>query len=109
ATDSRQLVSVGYEGIILRSPVLPDPTPPSFLAYARLPGSNGQPTYNLFLFGGVPDQQFTLDYRSDFTTNRWQAGPQLAFLHSDGTLYYLETIPGTNAPPVEFYRATLLQ
>jgi hypothetical protein len=107
ATDSRQLITVGYEGIILRSPVLPDLTPPSFLAYARIPSTNGQPAYNLFLFGGVPDQQFTLDYRSDFTTNRWQIGPQLEFLDSDGTLYYLETIPGINAPPLEFYRATL--
>jgi hypothetical protein len=100
---------VGYEGIILRSPVLPDLTPPSFLAYARLPSTNGQPAYNLFLFGGVPDQQFTLDYLSDFTTNHWQTGPELEFLGSDGTLYYLETIPGTNGPPLEFYRATLSQ
>jgi hypothetical protein len=86
---------------------LPDLTPPSFLAYARVPSTNGQPAYNLFLFGGVPDQQFTLDYRSDFTTNRWQTGPQLEFLEGDGTLYYLETIAGPNAPPLEFYRATL--
>ncbi len=107
ATDSRQLVSVGVEGVILRAAVLPDPTPISILRYTRFPGDDGLTVQNLFLFVGKPDQQFTLDYRSDLTTNRWVSGPALEFYDSDGTLYYLETLPATNALPVEFYRGTL--
>lgn len=107
ATDSRQLVAVGVEGLILRAAVLPDPTPISILRYTRFPAGDGQTVQNLFLFAGKPDQQFTLDYRSNLTTNRWVTGPELEFYDSDGTLYYLETLPATNALPVEFYRGTL--
>lgn len=108
ATDSRQLVVVGVEGLILRSPVLADLTPISILRYARLKSADGLWAENLFLFAGKPDQRFTLDYRADLGTNSWTAGPQLEFYSSDGTLYYLETLPASNAPPQEFYRATLL-
>jgi hypothetical protein len=107
ATDSRQLIVVGVEGLILRSPVLPDLTPITILRYARLKSADGTQVENLFLFGGKPDQRFTLDYRAGLGTNRWTTGPQLEFYSSDGTLYYLETLPASNAPPQEFYRATL--
>jgi hypothetical protein len=108
ATDSRQLLTVGDEGVILRSPVLPDLTPIRIGSYTRFASTNGQAVHNLFLFTGKPDQRFTLDYRSGLTTNRWVTGPQLEFYDSDGTLYYLETLPLPSAPPNEFYRGSLL-
>ena len=107
ATDSRQLVTVGVEGIILRSPVLPDLTPINILSYSRLVTPGTSVAQNLFLLAGKPDQRFTLDYTSSLTRTGWTTGPQLEFYDNGGTLYYLETIPLSNAPPAEFYRATL--
>jgi hypothetical protein len=108
ATDSQKLITLGVEGIILRSPVLPDLTPVQILSYARVMSTNFPSlVQNLFLFGGRTDQRFTLDYRGGFETNQWSIGPQLEFLDSSGTLYYLETVPVGSAPGREFYRATL--
>ena len=60
-TDSKQLIVVGVEGVILRSQVMPNLTPVSILDYAHV-GTNGfGPAYNVYLFGGKPDQQFTLN------------------------------------------------
>lgn len=106
ATDSRQLVSVGLEGAILRSQVVPDRTPLSILSYARVMPTN-QPLQNVFLFGGKPDQRFTLDYRSHFGRTNWITGASLEIVDGSGTLYYVETLFGTNRPAAEFYRATL--
>jgi hypothetical protein len=106
ATDSRQLVVVSYEGGILRSPVLPDLTPPAILSYLHTTVSPGV-AQNLFLFGGRPDQQFTLDRRSVFDTNQWISGAPLEFIDPSGTFFLLETIYSTNPPPKEFYRLTL--
>ncbi len=108
ATDTRQLVVVGIEGIVLRSPIVPDRTPVEILSYAHEIGTNGTAAQNIFLFGGHPDQQFTRDYTSAVETNAWTVGPQLEFHDASGTLYYFETVPFSNAPPAEFYRATLL-
>jgi hypothetical protein len=48
----------------------------------------------------------------DETLLRKQLAAQLErlveLLRGDGTLYYVETIYGTNFPPLEFYRATLV-
>lgn len=109
ATDSRQLVTVGIEGAILRSQVVPSTNAVKFLAFDRvvIGGSQGYLTQNLYLFGGQPDQQFSLDYRPVFATNGWVAGPKLEFLDGSGTLFYLETVTTTNLPVTEFYRATL--
>lgn len=108
ATDSQKLITLGVEGIILRSPVVPDLTPVEILSYARVASTNSPwLVQNLFLFGGKTDQRFTLDYRVGFETNVWVTGPQLEFLDPSGTLYYLETVVATNAPGKEFYRATL--
>lgn len=108
ATDTQQLVVVGIEGIVLRSPIVPDQTPIEILSYAHEVSTNGTTVQNILLFGGHSDQQFTLDYTSTVETNRWTVGPQLEFYNASGTLYYFETMPLSNAPPVEFYRATLL-
>lgn len=111
ATDGRQLIAAGTEGAILRSQVRPDLTPITILSYDRLVVTNLPSTkiaYNIYLFGGRADQQFTLDYRGGFETNAaWMIGPPLEFFDGSGTLFYLETITSTNLPPLEFYRATL--
>ncbi len=107
ATDSRQLVTVGWEGLILRSQILPDLTPIQILSYDRVVTTNLVGQQNLFLFGGKTDQQFTLDYSRELGTNLWTSGSQLEIFDSDGTLYYVETLYGTNLPVREFYRATV--
>jgi hypothetical protein len=110
ATDSRQLVTVGIEGVILRHQVVPNTNAVRILSFDHV--STNSPLVktmqNVFLFGGKTDQQFTLDYRANFETNGWVTGPQLEFFDGSGTLFYLETFLTTNPPPREFYRATLL-
>jgi hypothetical protein len=111
ATDSRQLVAVGIEGVILRSQVVPDLTPIRILSYDRVTtnGMSGFIAESIYLFGGQPDQRFTLDYRPGLETNStWVAGPELEFFDGSGTLFYFETVTTTNPLPREFYRATLL-
>ena len=107
ATDSNQLVIVGVEGVILRSQVVPDTTPISILGYSRVATNAPGPAYNVFLFGGKPDQRFTLDRATNLVATPWTTGQQLEIFDGSGTLYYLETLTGTNFPPLEFYRATL--
>jgi hypothetical protein len=91
-----QLITVGSEGVILRSRLIPDPTPINIASVARSSGMN------VFLFTGAPDQQFRLQSSADLVT--WQDGALLEFLDSTGTLLYVEDT-GTNAPPTLFYRA----
>ena len=105
ATDSKQLVVVGLEGVILRSQVVPHLTPVSILDYARV-GTN-QFTYNVYLFGGKTDQQFTLDRTTNIVSS-WTGGTELEVFDGSGTLFYFETLSGTNIPPREFYRTELL-
>jgi hypothetical protein len=106
ATDGRQLVTAGIEGAILRAQVLPDPTPLRILAFDHV--ATNSIYQNLYLFGGKPDQRFTLDFRTGLETNDWVTGPLLEFIDGSGTLFYLETLRGTNLPPQEFYRGTLV-
>ncbi len=107
ATDSQQLIMVGLEGVILRSQVVPDPTPVGFLNYARLTTNTPPTIYNLYLFGGKPDQRFTLDRCTNLVSSAWTTGPRLEIFDGSGTLYYLETLTGTNIPSVEYYRTRL--
>jgi len=107
ATDASQLVLVGTEGAILRSQVVPDPTPVSVLNYDRITTNGPSPAYNVFLFGGQPDQRFTLDRSTNLTDTVWVEGPKLEIFDGSGTLYYVETVSGTNLPPIEFYRPSL--
>ena len=101
------MITVGVEGIILRSQIVPDLTPVNILNYAQCADTNAATVNNLFLFGGKADQRFTLDYRLAFNTNSWVTGPQLEFYDSSGTFFYFETLPRSNAPPQQFYRSTL--
>ena len=107
ATDSARLITVGIEGIILRSQIVPDLTPVSIVSYDRFVSPDSPSINNLFLFGGQADQRFTPDSRMGFETNAWNVGPTLEFYDSSGTLYYVETLPASNAPARQFYRATL--
>jgi len=108
ATDSRQLIVVGVEGVIMRSQVVPNLTPVSFLGYARV-GTNGfSPAYNVFLFGGKPDQQFTLNRVTNLVDTAWTGGTELEIFDGSGTLYYIETITGTNIPPIQYYQTQLM-
>jgi hypothetical protein len=109
ATDSGQLIAVGIEGVILRAQIVPNLMPIEILSYDRLtlPNSPDAGTLNLYLFGGKPDQRFTIDHRLALDTNSWVSGPQLEFFDGSSTLYYLESIT-TNPPPQEYYRATLV-
>ncbi len=107
ATDSKQLIAVGVEGAILRCQVIPELTPVSFLAYAHV-GTNGfSPAYNVFLFGGRPDQMFSLHRTTNIVDAAWSAGAELEIFDGSGTLFYVETITGTNLPPIEYYRTRL--
>ena len=108
ATDTHYLVTVGLEGVILRSPVVPDLTPIRILDYSHSVSTDGLTCQNLFLFAGKPDQRFTTDHRGAFDTNTWVTGSPLEIFEGTGTLYYLENVPVADAPPQEFYRATLL-
>ena len=107
ATDSQQLILVGLEGVILRSQVVPDLTPVDFLNYACLYTNTPPTAYNLYLFGGKPDQRFTLDRCTNIAGTNWTTGPRLETFDGSGTLYYLETLTGSNIPPTEYYRTKL--
>lgn len=107
ATDTKQLVAVGVEGAILRSQVVPDLTPVSFLGFSRVTTNGPGSAYNLFLFGGKTDQRFTLDRATNLVESAWATGPELEIFDGSGTLYYLESISGTNVPPLEYYRTIL--
>jgi len=109
ATDGGQLIAAGIEGVILRSPVVPDLTPIHILDFAHITSTNApSQLQNLFLFGGKPDQQFTLDRTSSLGISPWSAGTLLEFLDSSATLFYLESSSTSSAPAREFYEATLL-
>ncbi len=96
---SNQLVTVGSEGVIVRSQLVPPTTPVNITKYSR---STGQ---NLFLLTGQPDQQFYLRNSGSIVTNAsftWTNSSLLEFYDSSGTLLYLEDAD-TNTTR-QFYR-----
>jgi hypothetical protein len=99
ASQDGQLVAAGIEGIILRSQIVPDLTPPTFLSFSRAAG------IDLFLVAGNPDQRFTLDSSTNFVD--WVSGPALDILDPTGTLTFIYDAD-TNAPSPTFYRASLV-
>lgn len=107
ATDSRQMICVGVEGLILRSPVVPDLSPVAVLNYSGFFTNGTQTIYNLFLFGGKPDQRFTIERNTNLVSGAWNSGPQLEITDGSGALYFIETLTGTNLPAVEYYRTML--
>ena len=99
ASQNGQLVTVGLEGTILRSQVIPNLTPILFISYTHTDAEN------VFVAVGQPDQQFSLDASNDLTN--WSIGPTLDMIYGSGTLLFI-TPAGTNPPPNQVYRATLL-
>ena len=102
------MVAVGVEGAILRAQVRPDLTPIEFLAYSHITTLNPALTQNVYLFGGKTDQRFGLERRAGLDKTNWVTSALLEIFDGSGTLYYVETVVGTNQPATEFYRATLL-
>lgn len=98
AADGTQLVTVGVEGIILRSQIVPRRTPISFVNYTRSAGRN------VFLFGGQPDQRFTLERSPDLFD--WESVRDLEFIDGTGTLLLLDGFAPER--PREFFRGRLL-
>ena len=92
-----QLVTVGSEGVIIRSQLIPATTPVNVSSYARVSGED------IFLFTGQPDQQFYLNSSTNLST--WSQGPLLELLGSSGTLLYSSSV-ATNAPQ-RFFRTSL--
>jgi hypothetical protein len=100
ATQNGQLVVVGLQGTILRSQIVPNLTSPIFFYdYAQASGEN------IFYVAGNPDQRFTLDSSTNLAN--WTTGPLLDLIYSSGTLTFITSL-GTNPPPRQFYRATLV-
>jgi hypothetical protein len=95
ASAGGQLLAVGAEGVILRCQIVPDPTPIQILEYAHVAG------YDLFLFGGMPDQRFEIQVSPDLAG--WQALTPLEFLDGNGTLIHTSIRPA--AGPTQCYRA----
>jgi hypothetical protein len=108
ATNGSYLLVAGVEGVILRSPIVPDLTPVQILDFSRIFMESGTAYQNLFLLGGRVDQRFTLDYRESLGVGAWTTGREIEFTDSSGTLYYIETVSTTNATVSEYYRATLI-
>jgi len=104
-----QLVVAGIEGIVLRQQIVPRLSPVDVLGYNRsaVVSSGGEAsTYELFLFGGQPDQFFEFQTSTNLTA--WQTNAALELFDPSGTIYLLRTRDFTNTPPTEFYRTRLL-
>ena len=95
---SWRLVTVGIEGVILRTRIRPPAFP---VLFVRHPAAAAQ---NLFLFGGEADQRFRLDRSVDLRI--WLPGPELDILDPSGTLIYEDTTP--NAPERQFFRGVTI-
>ncbi len=104
-----QLVLAGIEGVILRNQIVPELTPVNFLGYDRsdVVSSNlSVSVYELFLFGGEPDQFF--EFQSSTNLPVWQTNAAFELFDASGTIYLLRTRDLTNTPPQEVYRTRLL-
>ncbi|MCU0787654.1 MAG: hypothetical protein MUC91_05605 [Verrucomicrobia bacterium] len=112
-----QLVLAGIEGLLLRNRTAPILDPVDLLDYSLTVATNTVVTgtnsatelnaYELFLFGGQPDQQFEFHSCTNLGAGDWIARARLELYDSSGSLYLLRTRPVTNTPPGEFYRTEL--
>jgi hypothetical protein len=109
ATQNGQLVLAGIEGVILRNRVEPELSPVNFLGYNRsvvTEATAAVNVYELFLFGGAPDQFF--EFQTSTNLNLWQTNAVFELFDASGTIYLLRTRALTNTPPTESYRTRLL-
>lgn len=106
-----QLAVVGVEGVILRNQVVPAPSPVRLLDYhqSTVVDTNAlASTYELFLFGGLPDQFFEFQSGTNLVADTWEIRGELELYDPSGTLYAIRTRDATNTPPAEFYRTQLV-
>lgn len=97
ASDAGMLVTVGVEGVILRSQIVPLDAPIGFLQFPR------KAEESVFLFSGRPGQRFTLE--RSLSLPLWNPGPVLE-IDNSGTLLHVDS--GTNATNQQFFRASLI-
>lgn len=95
ANRDAQLVTVGIEGIILRTRVTPYPDPVEIVRYPQEPGDG------FFVFQGELDQRFRLD--SGPALNLIQLGPILTITNDSGILIYED--PSTNELSAQIFVA----
>lgn len=98
ATDGGQVVLAGVEGTIIRAQLAALTSPVNFLSF----GSEG--IFDLFLFGGVPDQKFVLEAAPDLSSP-WTPLEELDFFNNTGTLIYQRLKDPYSA---NFYRTRVL-
>jgi hypothetical protein len=106
-----QLVVAGIEGVILRNQVVPYLSPINVLGYSRSTVANADlstSVYDLFLFGGMPDQRFNFLSTTNLTSNQWSTNAVMELFDSSGTIYFLRTRDLTTPPDAEFYRTQLV-
>lgn len=105
-----QLVLTGVEGVVLRNQIVPRLTPVNLLGYdqSMVTETNGATAYELFLFGGEPDQFFAFQTCTNLAAGFWSTNAILELFDSSGTMYLLRSRDQTNTPPQEFYRTLLV-
>jgi hypothetical protein len=97
-SDGSQLIVAGMEGVILRAELNPVTSPVNFVSYAKLQDTS------LFLFGGAPDQRFSLESK-DRVQDPWTILDTLELVNSSGTLVYERPLEPSRA---KFFRTRLL-
>ena len=108
AVDGDRLIVAGAEGVILRSPLSLPSEPVEVLQFSRALDASQQRWDHLYLIGGLPDQQFTLNRRTNVASGAWVTGPELEITDGAGTLLYWESVAVSNAAPNEYYGTTLV-
>ncbi len=118
AVSDGQLVIAGIEGIVLRNQIVSDLTPVNFLGYDQVLVTSTNVTvthtnftataYELFLFGGEPDQFFEFQSSTNLSAGFWATKASLELFDASGTIYLIRSRSITNTPPREFYRTQLL-
>lgn len=106
-----QLVLAGVEGVILRNQIVPATSPVLLLDYSQSLATDSNAVssvYELFLFGGQPDQFFEFQSVTNLASSLWQTNAVLELFDPSGTIYAIRTRDATNAPPSEFYRTRVL-
>jgi hypothetical protein len=114
-THDGQLVLTGIEGIVLRNQIVPSAAPVNFLGYDRVIATNAPGTtnasvsaYEIFLFGGQPDQFFHFQSCTNLAPRDWITNATLEMFDASGTMYLLRTRELSNTGACEFYRTRLV-